>query len=67
MVCAEVEWCDFISYDPRVKEDYRMFIFRLELDPEEATAVQERVKVAFEYMKGLVAEIEEAKPKLLLG
>jgi putative phage-type endonuclease len=67
MVCAEVEWCDFISYDPRVKEDYRMFIFRLELDPEEATAVQDRVKVAFEYMKGLVAEIEEAKPKLLLG
>ena len=67
MVCAEVEWCDFISYDPRVKEDYRMFIFRLELDPEEATAVQDRVKVAFEYMKGLVAEIEEDKPKLLLG
>ena len=44
-----------------------MFIFRLELDPEEATAVQDRVKAAFEYMKGLVSEIEEAKPKLLLG
>ena len=67
MICADVEWCDFISYDPRVKEDYRMFIFRLELDPEEATAVQDRVKAAFEYMNGLVSEIEEAKPKLLLG
>ena len=67
MVCAEAKWCDFISYDPRVKEEYRMFTFRLELTDEESIAVTDRVKVAFEYMKGLVAEIEAAKPKLLLG
>ncbi len=67
MVCAEAKWCDFISYDPRVKEEYRMFIFRLELTEEDNIAVTERVKVAFEYMKSLVAEIEAAKPKLLLG
>lgn len=67
MVCANAKWCDFISYDPRVKEDYRMFIFRLELTEEEKAAVTERVLVAFEHMKGLVKEIEAAKPKLLLG
>ena len=67
MICSNTKWCDFISYDPRVKEDYRMFIFRLELTEEESVAVTERVKVAFEHMKVLVKEIEEAKPKLLLG
>ena len=67
MVCANAKWCDFISYDPRVKDDYRMFIFRLELTEEESVAVTERVKVAYEHMKVLVKEIEAAKPKLLLG
>jgi exodeoxyribonuclease (lambda-induced) len=67
MVCAEAKWCDFISYDPRVKEEYRMFIFRLELTEEDKLAVTDRVKVAFDYMKSLVVEIEAAKPELLLG
>ena len=67
MICAEAKWCDFISYDPRVKEEYRMFIFRLELTEEEKIAVEDRVVAAFQYMRGLVKEIEEAKPKLLLG
>ena len=66
MVCAEAKWCDFISYDPRVQEEYRMFIFRLHLTVEELTSVTDRVEVAFNYMKGLVTEIEAAKPKLLL-
>jgi len=68
MICAEAKWCDFISYDPRVQEDYQMFIFRLHLSAEEATAVMDRVEVAFNHMKTLVKEIEAAKPKdLLLG
>ncbi len=67
MVCAEAKWCDFISYDPRVKEEYRMFIFRLELTEEDKLAITDRVKVAFDYMKSLVVEIEAAKPELLLG
>jgi exodeoxyribonuclease (lambda-induced) len=66
MVCAEAKWCDFISYDPRVQEEYRMFIFRLHLTVEELTNVTDRVEVAFNYMKELVTEIEAAKPKLLL-
>ena len=67
MVCAKAKWCDFISFDPRVQEEYRMFIFRLELDLSEAVLVEDRVYAAFQYMKGLVVEIEAAKPKLLLG
>lgn len=67
MICSETQWCDFISYDPRVQEGYQMFIYRLERNEEEVLFLQERLKIAFEYMKGLVTEIEDAKPKLLLG
>jgi putative phage-type endonuclease len=66
MICADAKWCDFVSFDPRVKEGYQMFTFRLELDEEEAKAVKERVKLAVEYMETLKTEIESAgMPQLL--
>jgi hypothetical protein len=67
MICAEATFCDFISFDPRVQDEYKMFIFRLELDEEEVKLVKERIELAIRYMKELVSEIEAAKPKLLLG
>lgn len=67
MICAEALWCDFISFDPRVSSDYRMFIYRLHFDPEEARAMKERIELAIEYMKELEEEIKKAKPELLLG
>ena len=66
MICADAKWCDFISFDPRVKENYQMFIFRLELDEEEAKTILERIKIAIEYMDELKVEIEKAPPKYLL-
>ena len=67
MICADAKWCDFISFDPRVQAEYRMFIFRLELDEEEAKAILDRIKLAIVYMTELIVEIEAARPKLLLG
>jgi hypothetical protein len=67
MVCAGATWCDFISFDPRVSSDYRMFIYRLVLDKGEVKLINERIELAVEYMKGLEKEIKQAKPKLLLG
>lgn len=67
MICARATWCDFISFDPRVSPDYRMFIYRLELDQQEVKLINERVELAVEYIKGLEKEIKNAKPKLLLG
>jgi len=67
MICARATWCDFISFDPRVSSDYRMFIYRLELDQQEVELINERVELAVEYIKGLEKEIKNAKPKLLLG
>lgn len=66
MICAGVKWCDFISFDPRVKEGFQMFVFRLELEQEEADKVRERVEVATQYMKDLKTEIETIGSKYLI-
>lgn len=33
MACTGREWCDFVSYDPRMPEAMRMFIKRIDRDP----------------------------------
>ena len=30
MACTGRKWCDFVSYDPRMPEDMRMFVSRLD-------------------------------------
>lgn len=32
MACTDRSWCDFVSYDPRMPEDLRLFVKRLERD-----------------------------------
>ena len=32
MACAEREWCDFVSFDPRLPENMQLFIKRVERD-----------------------------------
>jgi hypothetical protein len=43
-----------------------MFVFRLELDQEEADKVRERVEAATQYMKDLKTEIETIGSKYLI-
>ena len=33
MACTGRQWCDFVSYDPRMPEDLRLFVRRLDMDP----------------------------------
>jgi len=32
MACIDREWCDFVSFDPRMPEDLRVFVQRVERD-----------------------------------
>jgi len=61
MICAEAQWCDFISFDPRVDPKYEMFVFRFNRDEKEAEYVVEKVKVAANYIKELKEKIENAR------
>jgi predicted phage-related endonuclease len=32
MACTGRKWCDFVSYDPRLPEEHRLFVKRLKRD-----------------------------------
>lgn len=61
MICANAQWCDFISFDPRVKLEYSMYIYRLHRNEEDVKAVLERVEAAAQYMKELKERLKTKK------
>jgi len=61
MICAEAQWCDFISFDPRVDSRYQMFVFRFSRDEKEAEYMVEKVKVAANYIKETKEMVENAQ------
>ena len=58
MACTDRNWCDFVSYDPRLPENMQMFIHRVERDD----------KMIAELEGEVVKFIEEMESKIeLLG
>lgn len=43
MACTGREWCDFVSYDPRMPESMRLFVQRVERDDTEITRLETEV------------------------
>jgi putative phage-type endonuclease len=57
MACTGREWCDFVSYDPRMPEDLRLFIRRVHLDAKLLTEITEEVT-------SFLAEVDSVIDKL---
>ena len=43
MACAQRQWCDFVSYDPRLPQDLQLFVKRIEFDQEYVSMLEEEV------------------------
>ncbi len=43
MACADRAWCDFVSFDPRVPEEYQLFIQRVERNSEQLAELEAEV------------------------
>ena len=63
MICLNAQWCDFISYDPRVHEDCQMFIYRLHRNEEEIAAIKSKVETAVAYMEELKKQLKDVVNK----
>ena len=63
MICAKAEWCDFISYDPRVNEGYNLFVYRLNRNEEEVENMLSRLEVAVKYMDELKEKLQNSTRK----
>lgn len=55
MLFSNRQWCDFISYDPRMPKDMQIVIIRVERDDEVCDAIAERIQQAAEK----IIEIQE--------
>ncbi len=70
MACADRNWCDFVSYDPRMPEEMKLFVSRVEYDP--SIGLEEQ---AIEFLKELADQVlqlqskyqPDAEPNILLG
>jgi hypothetical protein len=60
MACTGREWCDFVSYDPRLPEDFGLFIIRYQRDAELIAAMEQEVGI-------FLSELEAVCQKLLQG
>lgn len=44
MACSGRQWCDFVSYDPRMPEDLKLFVQRVRRNDEDIAALEQAVK-----------------------
>jgi len=59
MLAAKKLYCDFVSYDPRIKdEDLKIVIKRIPADPEYQAQIMTKLDLALLHLKGRLAAIE---------
>ncbi|MXO67754.1 exonuclease [Altererythrobacter marinus] len=63
MACAEREWCDFASYDPRMPEEMRLHVRRVERDDELIAEIEQAVSAFLAEIDETVAELSAAYRK----
>lgn len=66
MLCGEREWCDFISYDPRLPDGLRMSTVRIFRDEERIKRIEQEVSRFNDEVESLVYDLRSkviAKPE----
>ena len=58
MACTSRKWCDFVSYDPRLPEAMRLFVERVNVDPEKVAQLERDVS-------DFLTEVEEKVDALI--
>lgn len=58
MACTGRQWCDFVSYDPRMPEEMRLFVRRVERDDEAIKALESDVRDFIGEMERKIADLQ---------
>lgn len=59
MACTRREWCDFVSFDPRLPEPLQMFVIRFEPAESELVEIEEKAVEFLATVDRLVNQLEE--------
>jgi putative phage-type endonuclease len=60
MACTGRRWCDFVSYDPRMPDDMRLFVRRFHGDGAEIARLETEVRVFLAEVEAKQAQLIEA-------
>lgn len=55
------QWCDFVSFDPRLPDDLRLFVVRLERDQEYIEAMEAEVQKFLSEVNEMFIKLKERK------
>jgi putative phage-type endonuclease len=55
------QWCDFVSFDPRLPEDLQLFVVRLERDDEYIKAMEAEVEKFLSEVEEMFTKLKERK------
>ena len=62
MACTGRAWCDFVSYDPRMPADLRLFIHRVERDDAAIANMEAEIVKFLAELDAKVAALRSARP-----
>ena len=61
MLATNRDWCDFISWDPRVPGEYQLFVQRIERDEDFIEMLKREIEVFDREVEATIRQIEESK------
>lgn len=61
MACTERYWCDFVSFDPRLPEDLRLYVERLHRDDDRVAELSELIAAFLAEVDATIAALRERK------
>jgi hypothetical protein len=60
MITLDTQWCDFVSFDPRVNENLRLFVFRLHRNEDDVKLLLSKIEKALQYKEVLKFKLKIA-------
>jgi putative phage-type endonuclease len=61
--CCERQWCDFVSFDPRLPQELQLFVKRVEFDSEYVAMLEEEVIKFLKELDEKVSKLNNLKAK----
>jgi putative phage-type endonuclease len=63
MRCCERQWCDYVSFDPRLPQDLQLFVKRVEFDAAYVATLEEEVNLFLKELDNKVSKLNNLKAK----
>jgi putative phage-type endonuclease len=61
--CCERQWCDFVSFDPRLPQELQLFVKRVEFDASYVAMLEEEVNLFLKELDDKVTKLTNLKAK----